>query len=89
MAPSWIRRIVSCRAWECRHMNPTPTFRFFFSDCSAALSHRRTAGHRREGLLRKDVDALADRVFEMHRPKGRVRGQQHDVAGTEAVNRLP
>jgi hypothetical protein len=25
-------------------MNPTPTFRFFFSDISAALSHRCTAG---------------------------------------------
>jgi hypothetical protein len=42
----------------------------------------------RERLLGKDVDALAHGVLEHHRAEGRVRRQEHHVAGAEAIDRL-
>ena len=41
-----------------------------------------------ERLLHEDVDALLHGVLEVQRAEGGVRGQQHHVAGPEAVDRL-
>ena len=62
-------------------MKPTPTFRFFFSDSSAALSKRRTRALGGERFLHEHVDPLVHGVLEVHRPEGGMRGQQHHVAG--------
>ena len=48
--------------------------------------HGRSVGRKR--LLREDVDTLLHGVFEIHRAKGGVGRQQHDIAGPQAVDRL-
>ena len=81
--------MTSCRAVEWRHMKPAATFSFFFSGLFGRLEHPADARRvDRERLLHEDVDALADGVLEMRRAEGGLRGQEHDVAGPEAVDRL-
>ncbi len=42
----------------------------------------------RDGLFHEDVEALVNSVFEVNPAKRRGRGQDHDVAGLEAIHRL-
>ena len=87
MAPSWIRRMTSCRPCECRHMKPAATLRLFFSDASTALNMPADGrGVDGERLLHEHVDPLLDRVLEVQRPEGGRRGQHRHVAGREAVD---
>ena len=70
-------------------MKPTPTLRFFFSETSRDFISRRAAGESAANdFSMKTFTPLIDGIFEVDGAKGRVGGEENDVAGIEAVDGL-
>lgn len=59
-----------------------------FGDLAQTQNFARPPRIGSERFFHKDVDALLDRVGDMGGPEGRMRGLDHDVARTQAVDRL-
>ena len=89
MAPSWIRWMTSSRPARVPPHETGPHLEALFLRQVNRFEHsphaRRIDGKR---LLHEDVDAFADGVFEVQRAEGGRRGQDHHVAGREAVDGL-
>jgi hypothetical protein len=80
-----IRWNISLRASQWRHISPTPTFRFRFTQGQ----HPPGAGTvDRDRLFHEHIQPLGNRIGEVHPAKGRWGGQDDDVARLQDVHRL-